>query len=86
MRNTMNKPSNVTLYPHQEKALELTRGQNKVAYYLDMGLGKTFCATEKMMELESDYTLIVCPKSLIDTWIKHLEVNYFYLTVRDLSK
>ena len=23
------------LYPHQEKALEMTDGQNRVAYYLD---------------------------------------------------
>lgn len=78
--------SSVKLYPHQKEALELTRGLNKVAYYLDMGLGKTFVSTEKMLELESEYTLIVCPKSLIDTWMNHLEVHYFYLTIRNLSK
>lgn len=27
----------IKLYSHQEKALELTKNQNKVAYYLDMG-------------------------------------------------
>ena len=73
------------LYPHQEEALRLTRGQNKVAYYLDMGLGKTFCATEKMLELNAPLTLIVCPKSLIDTWKQHFQVYYFYLFVSDLS-
>jgi len=73
------------LYPHQEEALRLTRGKNKVAYYLDMGLGKTFCATEKMKELDAPLTLIVCPKSLIDTWKQHLRVYYFCLSISDLS-
>ena len=29
----------MNLYPHQAKALEETRDQNRVAYYHDMGLG-----------------------------------------------
>lgn len=29
----------MNLFPHQEQVLELTKEQNKVAYYLDMGLG-----------------------------------------------
>jgi len=68
----------VKLYPHQKEALRLTKDKNKVAYYLDMGLGKTFCATEKMKELNAEMNLIVCPKSMIDTWKKHLQVFYFY--------
>lgn len=28
--------SSVKLFPHQENALEMTRSQNRVAYYLDM--------------------------------------------------
>lgn len=74
------------LYPHQEEALRLTKGKNKVAYYLDMGLGKTFCASEKMLELDAPLNLIVCPKSLVDTWKKHLQVYYFYLYISDLTK
>lgn len=27
------------LWPHQEKALALTEGKSRCAYYLDMGLG-----------------------------------------------
>ena len=27
------------LFPHQVEALKATDGQNRVAYYLDMGLG-----------------------------------------------
>ena len=76
----------IKLYPHQEEALRLTKGKNKVAYYLDMGLGKTFCASEKMLELDAPLNLIVCPKSLVDTWKKHLQVYYFCLNVSDLTK
>lgn len=28
--------SRIKLFPHQENALEITRSQNRVAYYLDM--------------------------------------------------
>lgn len=73
------------LYPHQEEALRLTHGKNKVAYYLDMGLGKTFCASEKMLELDAKLNLIVCPKSLVDTWKQHFQVYYFYSLISDLT-
>ena len=36
------------LFPHQPKALDETRDFNRVAYYLDMGLGKTFVGSEKL--------------------------------------
>lgn len=29
----------INLYPHQELALEQTKDHNRVAYYMDMGLG-----------------------------------------------
>lgn len=29
----------MNLYPHQQKALDLTATHNRCAYYLDMGLG-----------------------------------------------
>ena len=37
----------VQLYPHQTKALEETKQFNRVGYFLDMGLGKTFVGSEK---------------------------------------
>ena len=39
----------ITLFQHQQKALDQTEGHNRCAYYLDMGLGKTFVGSEKMM-------------------------------------
>lgn len=62
----MNEPKK--LYPHQRKALDITRDRNRVAYYLDMGLGKTITGIEKMLELGNMVNLIVCQKSTISMW------------------
>jgi len=48
------------LYKHQNLALDLTTDFNRVAYYLDMGLGKTFVGSEKMKELGSQLNVLVC--------------------------
>jgi SNF2 family DNA or RNA helicase len=47
-----------------------------VAYYHDMGLGKTFTGSEKMMQLGAKVNLIVCQKSKIDDWCEHFLNNY----------
>lgn len=64
------------LYPHQEEVLELTKNQNRVAYYLDMGLGKTFVGSEKMKDLHTSINLVICQKSKIKDWIEHFEKHY----------
>ncbi|NMF06556.1 SNF2-related protein [Clostridium beijerinckii] len=66
----------IKLFPHQLKALEMTRGMSKAAYYLDMGLGKTFVATEKAEELGTNIILVVCQKSKLEDWKDHY--NEFY--------
>lgn len=66
----------VKLFEHQKQALAMTEGKTHVAYYLDMGLGKTFCASEKMLTLDNDYTLIVCQKSKVDDWVNHFKTLY----------
>ena len=43
----------ITLFQHQQQALDETEGKNRVAYYLDMGLGKTFVGSEKALKLNS---------------------------------
>ena len=63
------------LYKHQEEALERTKNFNKVAFYHDMGLGKTFTGSEKMRMLNNNVNLIICQKSKINDWIKHCEEN-----------
>lgn len=64
------------LYPHQEAALNVTEGQNRVAYYLDMGLGKTFVGAEKAVRMGSQVILVVCQKSKVQDWIDHFRTHY----------
>lgn len=66
----------IRLYEHQQKALDLTKGHNRVAYYLDMGLGKTFVGSEKMKELNTNLNLIVCQKSKLKDWYEHFKTYY----------
>lgn len=64
------------LYPHQKQALELTKGRNKVAYYLDMGLGKTFVGAEKAVSMNANIILTICQKSKIQDWLNHFDEHY----------
>ena len=60
------------LYPHQQKALDETADRQRVAYYLDMGLGKTvqICVFLQCLsnrgELHS--CLVICPNSVMAVW------------------
>ena len=75
------------LFEHQVKALDDTEGKNKVAYYLDMGLGKTFVGAEKMVRLGKKVNLIVCQKTKVDDWVEHIRTNYEgQFDVWDLTK
>lgn len=64
------------LYPHQVKGLEETAGMDHVAYYWDMGTGKTYVGAEKMMRLGAKVNLVVCQKSKIQDWVDHFAENY----------
>ena len=72
------------LFPHQRRVLNETQALNRVAYYLDMGLGKTFVGSEKANSF-NEKILVVCQKSKINDWIAHFISNY-PLTVFDLTK
>ncbi|PLT76372.1 helicase SNF2 [Mediterraneibacter gnavus] len=80
MKKSLNRSQGFTLndlklFQHQQQALTETEGQNKVAYYLDMGLGKTFVGAEKAMNMGTDI-LIICQKSKIHDWIEHFFTYY----------
>lgn len=72
--------------PHQEEVLNLTDDKNRCAYYLDMGLGKTFVGAEKMYLLNNTVNLIVCQKSKVDDWVDHMKTYYPEYRVMDLTK
>ena len=75
----------INLYPHQQEALDNTAGMNRVAYYHDMGLGKTFTGAEKLMQLGAKVNLVVCQKSKIDDWVQHFNKFYDKVIVCDLT-
>lgn len=74
------------LLPHQELALNETYDRDRVAYYLDMGLGKTFVGGEKLWELNTPYNLVICQKSQIDYWVDHFKTHYNDFTVIKYDK
>lgn len=66
----------INLYPHQERALKETKDFNRVGYFLDMGLGKTFVGSEKLKELNTNTNLVICQKSKLDDWKEHFKTYY----------
>lgn len=72
--------------PHQTKALITSEPFNRVAYYLDMGLGKTFVGAEKMWRLNNAVNLVICQKSKIDDWVQHFKEFYPEFRVFNLTK
>lgn len=75
----------MTLYQHQKDVLQQTEKYNKVAYYLDMGLGKTYCGSYKATSFNKPI-LIICPKSLIPQWIEHFNNVHGEWGTYDLTK
>lgn len=67
--------SNIQLYEHQVNVLNQSKNFNKVAYYLDMGLGKTFVGSEKAIQLKKT-VLLVCQKSKLRDWEEHFFEYY----------
>lgn len=73
------------LYPHQSEALAQSKNLNRVAYYWDMGLGKTFVGAEKLKQLGAAVNVVVCQKSKIQDWIEHFKRFYPEYQVLDLT-
>lgn len=68
----------IELFNFQKKVLEETKGRTRVAYYMDMGTGKTFVGSEKAHELKSDLILVICQKNKVADWVKHFNTYYNY--------
>lgn len=73
------------LFKHQIDALERTKGFKRVAYFHEMGTGKTFTGSEKLASFHNGRNLVICQKSKVADWIKHFEEYYKY-KVYDLTK
>lgn len=64
------------LYPHQAEALKRTADYDRVAFFHDMGLGKTYTGAEKMMSYRNRVNLIICQKSKVMDWFNHFVDHY----------
>jgi len=73
------------LYEFQQKALDKAEGMNHVAFFHDMGCGKTYTGGEKMMQLGARVNLVVCQKSKIEDWYDHFKDVYGLELVFDLT-
>ena len=61
----------MNLYDFQKAGLERVRGNDNVAFYWDMGLGKTIVGTRQMLEFHRKLNLILCQKSKISDWAEY---------------
>lgn len=66
----------IKLHPHQERAIKQANNRERVAYYLDMGLGKTFVASEQAKLYQNDVILVICQNSKVSDWSEHFEQFY----------
>lgn len=75
----------IKLYEHQKDVLQQTQQYNRCAYYLDMGLGKTYVGSFKATSYNKPI-LIVCPKSLISQWMEQFNNVHPNYKCYDLTK
>lgn len=64
------------LFPHQVDGLKQTEGHPNCALYWDMGLGKTFGGSEKMVAYGNRVNLVICQKSKVNDWVNHFIKHY----------
>ena len=76
----------IKLYPHQSECLEKTKYAKRVAYFLEMGLGKTHLASEKMIQIGNRINMVICQKSKVTDWCLHYRQNYENIMVIDYTK
>ena len=76
------------LFPHQVDGLKQTEGHPNCALYWDMGLGKTFGGSEKMVSYGNRVNLVICQKSKVNDWVNHFVDHYYHMNwaVYDLTK
>ena len=76
--------STIKLLPHQVEVLEQVKDKSRCAMYLDMGLGKTYTGSEKMVQLREPVNLVICQKSKVNDWVDHFK-QYYSLPVYNMT-
>lgn len=77
----------ITFYEHQTEALNRLFNYDRVAFFHDCGLGKTFTGAEKLYQLNTKRNLVICQKSKVNDWLEHFQMYYpDDYTTYDLTK
>lgn len=77
----------ITFFEHQTEALNRLYDYDRVAFFHDCGLGKTFTGAEKLYQLNTKCNLIICQKSKVNDWLEHFQMYYpDDYTIYDLTK
>lgn len=76
----------IELFNHQINAINAVKGKENVAFFLEMGLGKSITGICQCLIFDNPRTLLVCPKSLILTWKNTFSQFFPELKVTDLTK
>lgn len=74
------------LFPSQQTILDEVKDKKNVGFYLGVGAGKTFIGSEKLMQFNNPFNLVVCQKSQVGYWLNHFQTHYPEVTVTDLTK
>ena len=51
----------------------------------EIGLGKTFVGSEKMLQLNKELNLVICQKSKVNDWVEHFKTQYQNVQVFNLT-
>lgn len=76
----------INLFNFQKAGLERLKNHERCAFYWEMGTGKTWVGSEKLMSFNNTLNLVVCQKSKVNDWLKHFEENYRNVQVFNLTK
>lgn len=74
------------LYDFQIKGLRDTAGFDKCAFYWEMGTGKTFVGSKRLLDYNNKVNLLVCQASKVDDWLDHFKTNFPEVRTFDLTK
>lgn len=75
----------IKLYQFQEDGIKAAEGKNRIAYYWEMGTGKTFVGAETLHRWNANINLIVCQKSKVNDWLEHFKRYYPLIYVYNLT-
>jgi hypothetical protein len=73
------------LYELQIEALKRNDQHTRGGFSLDMGWGKTFVGSEKLISFGTSLNLLICQHSKIGDWVQHFVDHYPNISVYNLT-